>query len=139
MKHYELTYLISPDLSQEEANSLSMKINSLIQEKKAILGKTMSVLKKQLAYPIEKKTIAYLSSLNFQMEPKELKELKKQVKSESKILRYLILFKEKPQKKATAPVKRLKKIIKLKTKPVSKPKVELKEIEKKLEEILGET
>ena len=131
MKSYELTYLISPDLSEEEAISLSTEITSLIQEKQGILEKNLSLLKKQLSFPIKEKTAAYLAGLNFQMKPEGLEELKNQIKSESRILRHLILFKESPEKPVKTLVKEPKRII--------KPKVELKEIEKKLAEILNES
>jgi len=151
MKHYELTYLISPELSEEKVASLSKEISSLIQEKQGILENTGIILKKQLAYIIKKKTTAYLASLNFQLKPEELKELKKQVESNSKILRYLILTTNKgtssllprfANARATkAKLKVASKTIKipLVIKKTIKKKVELKEIEKKLEEVLKET
>ena len=132
MKYYELTYLISPELSEKEINSLSTEINSLIQKNQGILEKTTPVLKKQLAYPIKKKTIAYLASLNFQIKAKELEKLKKQIESNQKILRYLILT----TSKAVPKTIKIPLIIKKAKEIVPKKKVELKEIEKKLEEML---
>ena len=131
MKHYELTYLISNELSEKEANSLSIEINSLIQEKQGILEKTGVILKKQLAYPVKKKTAAYLASIDFKINSEKLGEIKKQIESNSKILRYLLLTKELPEKVTATLIKKPRKTI--------KPKAKLKEIEKKLEEILNET
>jgi len=134
MKLYELTYLISPDLSEEEIRVLQEKINSLIQEEGRVLPDSTSnggLVRKTLAHPIKKNRSAFLSTLSFQLNPEELESLEKKLKAESKILRYLILTKKLP-KMAVVPVKKPKRIIK------PKPKVELKEIEKKLEEILGE-
>ena len=136
MKHYELTYLISPELSKEEADSLSKEINSLIQEKQGILEKTIPVLKKQLAYPVKKKTIAHLASSFFQIKPEGLKELKKQIESEPKILRYLLLTTTKAKLKIAPKTIRTPLVIKKTKEVIPKKKVELKEIEKKLEEIL---
>lgn len=141
MKQYELTYLISPDLSDKEADSFSIEIASLVQEKQGILEKNLSLLKKQLGYPIKKKMVAYLAGLNFQINPEGLEELKKQIKSESRILRYLILTKEPPKKIVKTLITREgrkegESFFDKKPKRVIKPKVELKEIEKKLEEIL---
>lgn len=132
MKLYEITYLISPDLSEEELRDFQEKIISFIQEQGGILGKTNSVTKKTLAYPIKKKEIAFFVNLDFQLQPEKIEILEKKLKKESKILRYLILRKELPKKVMIRPLKRPKRILK------TKPKVELKEIEKKLEEILGE-
>ena len=131
MKNYELAYLISTEVSEEELKKVQEKINSLVQSLAGVLIETNSPIKKLLAYPIKKKSAAYLATLNFQLEPKKLANIEKELKSESKILRYLILTKKLPKKVVAVPIRRPEKII--------KPKVELKEIEKKLEEILGET
>ena len=130
MRYYELTYLISPDLSEEELRDCQEKVTSLIQEE-GVLSKVGSSIRKTLAYPIKKKSAAFSATLSFQLEPEKVESLEKKLKSESKILRYLILAKKLP-KMAVVPVKKPKRIIK------PKPKVELKEIEKKLEEILDE-
>jgi len=136
MKYYELTYLISPELSEKEINSLSTEINSLIQKNQGILEKTTPVLKKQLAYPIKKKTTAYLASLNFKIKPEGLEEIKKQIESEPKILRYLILTAIKAKLKVASKTSRVPLVIKKTKEVIPKKKVELKEIGKKLEEIL---
>ena len=61
MKLYEINYLISPDLSEEEATSLQEKINSWIQEEKGALNEVNKPVKKILVYPIKKCGQAYLS------------------------------------------------------------------------------
>jgi len=135
MKNYELTCLISPNLSETELKSFQEKIIVLLQKEQGILvGQNQNkVLKKNLAYPIKKMVQAYLINFNFKINPEGLQNLKKALKIEPELIRYIIL------------VKKLTKIIKMPEKPVrvpkkiSQPKVELKEIEKKLEEILGET
>ena len=132
MKFYELTYLISPDLSEEEIKVLQEKVTSLIQEE-GILSEVGSSIRKTLAYPIKKKQSAFSTTLSFQISPERLENLEKKLKAESKVLRYLILTKKLPKKIAALPVKKPRKIVR------PKPKVELKEIEKKLEEILGES
>lgn len=135
MKLYELTYLISSDLSAEEIKSFPEKINSLIREEGGILSTTLSLVKIPLAYPMEKKTSAFLSTLSFQLSQEKLAGLEKRLKSEGQILRYFILAKPVPKIITGSPPSRVR-VRKIVRKP--KPKVELKEIEKKLEEILGE-
>jgi len=129
MKFYELTYLVPADLSPEEINAFGQKLNSFIQEENGILDKTKIPLKRKLGYPIKKKKEAYLITTDFYFKPEKLRVLEKKIKSGGSILRYLILTKETP-KIPTKPLKRPR------IKP--KPKVELKEIEKRLEEILGQ-
>ena len=127
MRYYELTFLISPELSEEEIKDFQEKIISLTQE---VGGKLLGEVKT----PVRKK-MAYLATLNFNLDPEKLESLEKRLKSESPILRYIILTKKVPKKVP-------EKIPEIATKPkkIVKPeaKVELKEIEKKLEEILGE-
>jgi len=135
MKLYELTYLISPELSESELKSLNEKINSLIYQKGAgVLNEVKLPIKKRLGQLIKKQREAFLINLSFYLEPDKLGSLEKELKSEKKILRYLILAKPKIKiaKVRKRPTKVIPKI------PVKEKKVELKEIEKKLEEILGE-
>jgi small subunit ribosomal protein S6 len=130
MQLYEATYLIEPNLSNEDIKSLQERIKSWVEEEKGSLTKAHPPVQKELAYPIKKKTTAFMASLTFDLDPPNLQNLEKKIKEEPTILRYLILKKE-PEKLTgkTAPRR--------KPKP-SKTKVELEEIEKKLEEILGE-
>ena len=134
MKLYELTYLISPELSESELKSLNEKINSLIQKGTGVLNEVKLPIKKRLGQLIKKQREAFLINLSFYLEPDKLGNLEQQLKSEKKILRYLILAKPKIKiaKVRKRPTKVIPKI------PVKEKKVELKEIEKKLEEILGE-
>lgn len=149
MKLYELTYLISPDLSEEELKNFSGKISNFIQEETGTLEKTTGPSKKKLGYPIKKKEEAFLVALNFSLNPEKLGNLEKKLKAENQILRYIILTKKAPEKtlrpkltslelaskEASPKIKKLPEVPPKITKP---KKVELKEIDKKIEEILGE-
>lgn len=132
MKLYELTYLITPEISEEELKSLQEKLTSLIQKEEGFLNEVSYPVEKNLAYLIKKKQKAFLLSLSFQLKPEKLKNLEEKLKKEEKILRYLILTKKMPKK-----VSGITSIPKKKS-TKEKPKVELKEIEKKLEEMLGQ-
>ncbi len=141
MKQYQLTYLISPDLSERELREFQEKTISLIQEEGGALSEVREPVRKKLAYLIKNRGEAYLATLNFRLQSgkpdssptptkKGLANIEKKLKSESQILRYIIL---------TKPARRIMVTGKPSKKPVSpKTKVELKEIGKKLEEILGE-
>ncbi|XOB40325.1 MAG: 30S ribosomal protein S6 [Candidatus Nealsonbacteria bacterium] len=130
MKSYQSTYLISSLLSQEEVKSLEERIKSFIIKEEGLINQVNFPVKKWLAYPIKKEKEALIFDLTFNLKPERLENLEKKIKSEKQILRYLILKKKLLKKKVLKTPRRLK----IKT----KPKVELKEIEKKLEEILGE-
>lgn len=129
MKFYELTYLITPDLSEENLKNLIEKISSFISEQSGILAKSIKPIKKKLGYEIKKKKEAFLVSLDFSLKPKNLKSLKDKLNSENQILRYLINTKT-PTKETP-----------IKTPRIEKPKeekVDLKDIDKKIDQILEE-
>ncbi len=132
MKNYELTYLISSDVSGEELKNLSEKIKSFVQEEEGAIKKTTEPSKTKLGYQIKEKGEAFSCILNFSLNPEKIADLEKKLKAENQILRYMILNKDLFEKilypKRTSP--------KLETK--ESEKVELKEIDKKIEEILKE-
>ena len=132
MQNYELTYLISSDVSGEELKNLSEKIKSFVQEEEGIIKKTTEPSKTKLGYSIKEKEQGFLTILNFSFPPEKIANLEKKLKTENQILRYMILNKDLSKKilypKRTRPD--------LKTK--ESEKVELKEIDKKIEEILKE-
>ena len=130
MKYYQLTYLIFPDLSEEELKSVQENVNSFVQKEGGVLDKINSPLKKGLSCPIKKKKEAFLVSLSFYLKPEKIENLEKKLKAEKTILRYFISAEKFPEKVLIPIPKKL-------AKPKIK-KVELKEIEKKLEEILGQ-
>ena len=140
MKNYELTYLASPELSEQDIKNLSEKINKFIQEETGTIEKTTQSSKKKLGYSIKRKEGAFLISLDFFLDPDKLKNLEKKLKAENQILRYTILIKRAPRKASI-----IRKFLPKKEKPFIIPKkatetkkVELKEIDKKIEEILNE-
>lgn len=134
MKSYELTYLISPDLSEEELKIFQEKINSFIKEEGGRLEEFKNPIEKRLEYPIKNKERGCLTTLDFHFEPGKLENLEKKLKQEPSILRYLILTKRVSKKIETPKIKPKKEIKELK----KEKKVELEKIEEKLEEILGE-
>lgn len=126
MKYYQLTYLISPELSEGEIKKIEQDILNLLKKEEGVFDKLDSPLKRSLFYPIKKFKEAFLGSCYFFLEPERLKNFEKKLKEKKEILRYLILSEKLPKKIPTA-----KKIVKPK-------KVEIKELDKKLEEILGQ-
>ncbi|MFH1462117.1 MAG: 30S ribosomal protein S6 [bacterium] len=139
MKNYELTYLITPDLAEEQVKEFQNKVVSFVQQEEGSLVGEGSFLRKKLAYPIKKRTQAYLAVLNFQLNPEKVANLEKNLKSEKQILRYLIIIKKKikaGQKAPRTPLLHKKPLVSKIKKPEEK-KIELKEIEKKLDEILN--
>jgi len=124
MKNYELSYLVSSSIPEEDIKTLQENINSLIQKEEGVLLET--------SHPIKKEGFS-LISLKFQINSEKILELEKTIRTDSRILRHILLIKH-PAKAA----KKIRRSLKASPKSTEKSKVELKEIETRLEEILGE-
>jgi len=128
MRNYELAFLLSPEIEEKKLKEYHQKINSLIEKAGGVIISSFSPTKKTLFYPIKKKTEAFLGSSEFQIEPKALESLKKDLEKENDILRFLIVAKKAPKKVET--VKKPKEKV--------RKKVKIEEIDQKLKEILDE-
>ena len=160
MNQYELSYLISPDLPDEEVAVFCEKINSLIQDKGAVLGKISAEKKISLGYPIKKKVTAFIKTVSFHLSPEKLLDLEKSLQEKEEILRHFIItpkeikkhikkelvFKtsdkevesETKESEETQAEAQTKKETEESHEEKTKEKVELKDIDKKLKEIFDE-
>lgn len=146
-KEYQLTSIIPPLLDRAGLIELLQKIKKWILELGGSL-KGESIVKRNLGYPIKKYQQAFYARLTFTLAPKEIDRLQKQLKFEENILRYLIIGlkpkvaqfqfpdivqdKIKPAEFKKTPPQKEEPLIK------PEPKVKLEELDKKLEEILGQ-
>ena len=136
MKKYQLTYLMSCNLSEEELNNIQEKTKSFVQES-GIIENIAEPIKKRLGYKIKGEDLGYLMNIIFNSDPDKLVALEKNLKSEDKMLRYTILNKK--NKRQILSKRRMPRLFSKTNIKIEKPKkVELKEIDKKIEEILGE-
>lgn len=154
MKQYELSYLISPELSNEEVVAFGEKINSILQDNGAVLGKLLADKKIKLGYPIKKKVAASIKTITFHLAPNKIIEIEKILKERPEIIRYFIICpKEIKVVEKELVFKTSKDIVEgektegekveeekqeEKTEEKTKEKVELKDIDAKLKEILDE-
>jgi ribosomal protein S6 len=146
MKQYELTYLTPQELTEEEGKNLQDKLAGVITAKSGTVTEFQKAYKRRLAYPVQKRDVAYVNTVIFQLEPKDLETLNKELKEEAKILRSLTIIHKPSMRKEPTRV-RLRRVAaaaenakKEETEKApakkEKPKAELKEIEEKLDEIL---
>ncbi len=125
--------------SFRKAASFSLIFRSLDGE----IKKELAPEKKKLAYPIKKQLFGHFIANEFQLDPEKIAELDKQLRSESDILRFLIVGQEKQkERKARTGIAKPKKAaaasfaastFKAETKP---ERVKIEELDKKLEELL---
>jgi len=87
-KIYDLTYLLSPDLNENEAQQLAQQISAGLAESKIIKTETPRMI--GLSYPIKKQTTTFLANIIFETEPAKLVEIKNNLEKEEKILRFLL-------------------------------------------------
>jgi len=154
MKTYELTYIVSPEVSSEEAEAKGKEIESAISSREGTLLKQQNPVAKTLAYPIGKKASGFFGFIEFQLEAEKLLDFKKTLEKDGKIIRHMVIIKEaaefkKERRTRTKPVvEEAEEKVKVEAKveePTSKgkdikeikEKVELKDIEHELDEILG--
>jgi len=160
MKPYELTYIISPEITAEEAEAEAKSIELLIQGKEGVIIKSEKPTPKTLAYPIKRQGSGFFVILEFQLEPEHIGELKEKIQKNSKIIRSMLIIKN-PVKIQKERRTRRKPLVSSTTAPTTtgvpeeakaeeenkeeskkekktSKKVELNEIEKKLDEILSE-
>ena len=148
MKTYELTYIISPEMTSEEAEAKAKELEQAIQSREGIILKQQNPVAKTLAFQIAKRASGFFGVIEFQMEPEKVLEIKEIVEKEKKIVRHIVLVKEPVRirrdrrKKVEAKVEQpVVKATEEQPAPVvekTKEKVELKDIEDKLDEILGQ-
>ena len=99
MKTYELTYIISPEITSEEAEAKAKEIESAIQSKEGIILKQLNPVAKTLSYPIKKRASGFFGVLEFQLEPEKLLELKEIIEKDEKIVRHMVIIKEAAESK----------------------------------------
>lgn len=135
MQNYEITCLVSPELSEEETQKIQEKASSFIQSEEGAVIEIKSPAKKISFFGSgPKETVSF--TLEFQVQPENLKNLDKKLKEQKEIIRFFIITKPKFKEIARQRKRETKKPLKSSEEP--KVKVEIAQIEKKLEEILGQ-
>jgi small subunit ribosomal protein S6 len=128
MKPYEITYLIVPSLTAEEAGVFHEEVKKIISKNNGLSGSEQTPTRKNLAYPIKKNTEGYLSSIDFQATPENAKKIVEGVKKEKNILRHILIGKQVGKKSEEEPRR--------KRRTLKPEKATLQEIDEKIDEIL---
>lgn len=166
MKAYELSYIVSPEVTSEEAEAKGKELELAITNREGTIVKQSNPIARTLSYQIAKRASGYFGVIEFQLEAEKLLEIKEIVVKDKKIVRHMLLIKEptemkKERRTRTKPVAEVpvEQKVEINTEDESsfakasedeagasekpaekavKEKVELKDIEEKLEELLGE-
>ena len=93
-KNYEVSYLLSPTLSEAEVLAYTGKLSSLIEELGGTIRRAEQPRKLKLAYEIKKQENAYFGWTTFRLQPQGIGEFEKRFKGHNETLRFLILEEE---------------------------------------------
>ena len=94
MKTYELSYIVSPEITSEEATNKAREIESAIQSREGLILKQLNPTARTLSYQIQKRASGFFGVIEFQIEPEKLLEVKDIVAKDKKIVRHMLIIKE---------------------------------------------
>lgn len=137
-KPYEISYLITETLSEEEVMALHQTIKGAIVELEGTIDRETNPRKRRLAYDIKGQKAAYFVNLYISLSSEALKELEKKLKFEKNILRHLTLVVDRRHQRELTKAHSMgrDKFKKGAKKNAPEEQAKLEELDKKLEEIL---
>lgn len=143
-KNYELSYLLSSSVSNEEVLTYVGKISMLLEEAGGALRRVEEPRKLVLAYPVNKQKNGYFGWTTFSLTQEMISSLQQKLKEQDYFLRYLLV--EEEIEKYPALIRPLpirhqaqpRPKVQIKREEVKpEEKLDLEALDKKLEEILG--
>jgi len=128
-KIYDLTYLLSPELNENEAQQLAQQISAGLADSKIIKTETPRMI--GLSYAIKKQTTAFLANIIFETEPDKLGEIKNNLEKEGKVLRFLLTNRKRlPEAPALIVNEKISEPSITITEPIAEPEVKPEKIKK---------
>ncbi|NIP82311.1 MAG: 30S ribosomal protein S6 [Gemmatimonadetes bacterium] len=94
MREYEIVYIFDPVLTEDQVNEKLEKFHQHITDGGGEITAVDHWGKRQLAYPINKKTSGYYVVVQFTAEASSLPELERTLKLDDDLVRYLIVLSE---------------------------------------------
>ena len=92
-KEYEMSYLLTPEISEDKTDSEITELKNIITENSGSIVQADPIEKKWLVYPVKKQNQAYFGVVYFNVGTEGLDKIKKTLALYKKVLRYLILNK----------------------------------------------
>jgi small subunit ribosomal protein S6 len=88
MRHYEIIYIVNPNLSDEDCHEIIKKYNDIIESQKGIIIKMQEWGKQRMAYTIKKFYNGYYVLIDFCADPGVSAELERNLKLDDRILKF---------------------------------------------------
>lgn len=101
MRKYELTYLISDEVSEADLNKVTGKVSGFIVAMKGKIEKEEVWGRRKLAYQIKKQDFATYVTLYFSLPADKVKEFDQELRLTTQVVRHLLLVKEYDSEKIT--------------------------------------
>ncbi|MBU1091581.1 30S ribosomal protein S6 [Patescibacteria group bacterium] len=140
-EQYEIGYLLKPTLKEEDISSFLLKLSDDITKRNGMVISEGKTKKQTLAYPIKKETSAMFNWIKFSLDPIFIREIKDIMDANPVVLRFLIIKTKEEKRKEPSSIKVFsiaKKTAQTEQQIIEKESVQEEEIDKKIEELLGE-
>ncbi len=93
-REYELTFVIRPDMDDEEFAAVTDKVTGYVQAAGGEVTSTSLWGRRRLAYPIRRFVEGYYVFMLIQMEASDLAELDRSLRLNEDIIRHLVVRKD---------------------------------------------
>jgi small subunit ribosomal protein S6 len=94
LREYELMYLLTPELQEDEMTAATERVSSLITNRGGEITKVDTWGRRRLAYPIRRHSDGYYTVLRFNLEPDQTVELERNLRLTEPVLRHIIVHAE---------------------------------------------
>ena len=91
MPNYELIYIVSPDVANDDLNNVVNKVGEFVKKVDGNVTEVNQWGRKKLTYPIRKFSEGNYVLAHLEMEPQSIKSLDADLQFDSEILRHLIV------------------------------------------------
>jgi small subunit ribosomal protein S6 len=90
-RQFEIGFIITPEISEEETEAVVQSVMQLLEKAQATVEKVDNWGRRRLAYPIEKQQEGIYVFLKVEMEGSEIGAIERRLKLNEKVIRFLIL------------------------------------------------
>ncbi len=94
MNHYELLYIIPLVMGEDRVEIIKNKVDKMLTALGAEVTMREEMGKRKLAYPIKQVRYGYYILLEFNLEPTKLKDLERDLRLSTDILRWQVISKQ---------------------------------------------
>lgn len=91
MSEYELTYVVQPDVDDEQLAAVQARIAEFVSGAGGEVTRTLDWGRRRLAYPINRQTAGIYVTHRLELAPQAVDELQRMLRFSEDVLRYLVL------------------------------------------------